>query len=141
MHHLWPTRTFLCTLHPTPKCPSSCNCLWKSIMDQACCSAASTHQAISPCSTPTQPPDVAPIQLLHPLVASPDISTVTGPTLSLPAFGVSTIPPANEHPLDPTTDSSTDTELTAGQQNFGQPRFGLLHTHFKKQSHARVCLH
>ena len=41
------------------------------------------------------------IQSLHPSVASSDVSAVTGPVLALSTFGVSTIPPSNDHPSDP----------------------------------------
>ena len=122
----------------------------KSIMDRACCSAASIHQAINPNAIPAKTPtvapscapSVAPIQSLQPSVASSDISAITGPTLSLLTFGVSTIPPANDHPSDPAgaDNPSVDTASTTDQPNFGgQPGFGPLHAHFER-AHTRVCL-
>ena len=98
----------------------------KSIMDRACCLADSIHKAINPSSTPTNAPSVAPIQLLRPSVASPDISALAGPALLLPAFGVSIIPPSNDHPSDPASDdSSGDTDSTMDHQNLVSLHLGL----------------
>ena len=97
-------------------------------MDCACWSAASIHQTINPSGTPTNAPSVAPIQSLHPSIASPHILAITGPSLSLPTFDVSTIPPVDDHPSDPVgaDDSSVDTESNIDHQNFGQAGFGPL---------------
>ena len=72
-----------CTLlQNTPKVETAHGKL-KSIMDCACCLAASVQQTINPNGTPAKTPShtsgTAPIQSLHPSVASPDISAVTGP--------------------------------------------------------------
>ena len=144
LHNLWPTRRLIHRLHAPPKHFLSHHHPWKVKKHHgqglSISSIRSPRHITGPARTPSWTPGVAPIQLLHPSIASPDISAVTRPTLALPTFGVSTIPPSNDHPSDPTNDPHIDTKSTTDQHNFGWPRFGLLKTHFGQAHTGEACL-